>query len=193
MRKKILLLVSLVLTAILVLSGCGEKKPQKLANPCFEGAPNWVIDPTMEGGITGLGSAKIGPAGISFARQEATAAARDEMARNISVKVNNMFKSFTQTTGIGDAQTVDKVASNVSKQVASQLIEGSKVKNQWISPACNELFVLVVQDPNIAKQAVKQAVNTSLKNEQALWQLYQAKKATEEMDKEIEKEFGANK
>jgi len=156
----------------------------------FEGAPNWVLDPTMEGGITGLGSAKIGPAGLSFARQEATAAARDEMARNISVKVNNMFKSFTQTTGIGDAQTVDKVASNVSKQVASQLIEGSKVKYQWISPACNELFVLVVQDPNITKQAVKQAVNTSLKNEQALWQLYQAKKATEEMDKEIEKEFG---
>jgi len=72
----------------------------------------------------------------------------------------------------------------VSKQVASQLIEGSRVKQQWISPNCNELFVLVVQDPNIAKQAVKQAVNTSLKNEQALWQMYQAKKGMEEMDKE---------
>lgn len=189
--KKLYILVVLVLSSVLFLSGCGEKKPAKLANPCFEGAPAWVIDPTMEGGITGLGSAKIGPAGISFARQEATAAARDEMARNISVKVNNMFKSFTQTTGIGDVQTVDKVASNVSKQVSSQLIEGSKVKNSWISPACNELFVLVVQDPNVTKAAVKNSVNTSLKNEQALWQLYQAKKATEEMDKEIEKEFGA--
>jgi len=80
---------------MLLLTGCSEKaKPAKLANPCFEGAPAWVLDPTMEGGITGLGSAKIGPAGISFARQEATAAARDEMARNISVKVNNMFKSL---------------------------------------------------------------------------------------------------
>ena len=39
-------------------------------------------------------------------------------------------------------------------------------------------------------KAVKEQVQTSYKNEQALWQQFQAKKANEELDAEIEKEFG---
>jgi hypothetical protein len=188
MRK--FLLVMFVLAALsFVLTGCGDKKPEPLANPCFNGAPSWVIDPSMEGGLTGLGSAKIGPAGMAFARTEAMAVARDEIARSLSVKVKNMFKNFTQQTGVGDDQTVEKVATNVSKQVASQTLTGARAKNTWISP-CNEMYILVVLDPETAQAAVKKQVQTSLRNEKALWQQFQAKKAQEELDKEIEKEFG---
>jgi ABC-type sulfate transport system substrate-binding protein len=86
----------------------------------------------MEGGLTGLGAAKIGAAGLQFARTEAIANARDEMARTLSIKVKNMFKNFTQVTGVGDAETVDKVSANVSKQVANQTLEGSRAKNVWL-------------------------------------------------------------
>ncbi len=41
----------------------------------------------------------------------------------------------------------------------------------------------------MVKDFIKTQVETSFKNEQALWQLYQAKKAHEELEGEIEKEF----
>lgn len=187
--KKILMLALVLGMFTLFLTGCGDKKPEPLANPCFKDAPAWVIDPTMEGGLTGLGSAKIGAAGMNFARTEAMAVARDEIARSINVKVKNMFKNFTQQIGVGDDQTVDKVATNVSKQVANQTLSGTRAKNTWISP-CNELYILVVLDPDTAQEVVKKQVRTSLRNERALWQQFQAKKGFDELDKEIEKEFG---
>jgi len=187
--RKILYLVLTVIASVVIFSGCAQKAPEPLKNPCLEGAPAWVIDPTMEGGLTGLGAAKIGAAGLQFARTEAIANARDEIARTISIKVNNMFKNFTQVTGVGDEETVDRVSANVSKQVASQTLEGSKAKNVWISP-CNEYYVLVVLDPTAVKQAVAKTTQSSLQNEKALWQQFLAQKAQDELDAEIEKEFG---
>jgi len=144
---------------------------------------------SMEGGMAAVGSAKIGNAGMNFARTEALANGRDELARQMSVKVKNMVKNFTQSTGIGDDETVDKVSSQVSKQVANQTLNGSRQKDSWISPS-STLYVLVAVDPAIVKESIKNAVQTSFKNEQALWQQFQAKKAYDELDKEIDKEFG---
>jgi hypothetical protein len=186
--KKIILAVMFV---SLVAVGCGGKKAEgpEIANPCFNDAPAWVLSPELEGGLAAAGSAKVGAAGMQFAKTEAMASGRDELARILSVKVQNMVKNFTQATGVGDAQTVDKVSSQVSKQVANETLTGSRQKNVWLSP-CNELFVLVVLDPAVVKEQAKQAVQSSYKSDQALWQQFQAKKAYEELDKEIAKEFG---
>jgi len=188
--RKLLYAFLVVLAVGIFLSGCSKKEePKKLEHACLEGAPSWVIDPTMEGGLSGLGSAKIGNAGIQFARTEAISVARDEIARTMEVKVKNMFKNFTQVTGVGDDETVDRVAVNVSKQVASQTLSGSMPKEAWISP-CNEYYTLVVLDPASVQNAVKENALSSFKNEKALWQQFQAKKAHDELEKEIEKEFG---
>jgi ribosomal protein S20 len=177
--------------------GCGgEKQPQVPDfNQCvIDGtqAPQWVCDggATMEGGLFAVGSAEPSALGISFQRQEAVAAARDDLARQIGIKVKNMFKQFQATTGIGDAQTAEKATENVSKQVASQTLAGSRVVKTWRSPK-GTLFVLVgMPDPNAVKTAVKQAVKTSLHNDQALWQKFLAKKADKELDEAVDKEFG---
>jgi len=143
----------------------------------------------MEGGTAAVGSAKIGKAGINFARTEAMANGRNELARQVSVKVKNLVKNFTQTTGIGDSETVEKVSSEVSKHLSNETLIGSRQKEAWISPS-SELYVLVVIDPAAIRHTIKDSVQTSLRNEQALWQMFQAKKAHEELEKEIEKEFG---
>ncbi len=193
--KKMLVSVVMLVGCAVALAGCGGSKTAKIDNKEianeFANAPSWVLDGggTMEGGVAAVGSAAIGKAGMNFARTEALANGRDELARQVSLKVKNMVKNFTQTTGIGDSETVDKVSSQVSKQVANQTINGSRQKDSWISPSSN-LYVLVAVDSSIAKQAIKNAVQTSLKNEQALWQQFQAKKAYDELDKEIDKEFG---
>jgi hypothetical protein len=62
----------------------------------------------------------------------------------------------------------------------------------WISPS-KDLYVLVFIDNETLKTSVKNSVQTSMKNEAALWQQFQAKKAYDDLEKEIEKEFGSYK
>lgn len=188
--KKVMVILAAMAMVCVVAAGCktGDEKPSS-------NLPAWVLVPP-EGGISGVGSAKVGPAGMQTARIEATANARDEMARIMNVRVKNMIKNFTETTGVGDAQTVDKVFTNVSKQVAKVDLTGSQIKKVFLDEKNNELYVLVGLNPEAVSQAsdaMKQAAITSFKNDQALWQKFQAKKGHEELEKEIEKEFGMPK
>ena len=188
MRNVLILVVAI---AALAAMGCGGSKTDAPASPisqCLNGAPDWVIAGGAEGGFTSIGAAQISKAGMQFARTAAMASARDEMARSISIKVNNMLKDFTQSTGIGDDEVVDKVTANVSKQVASQTLNGTVQRSIWQSP-CNELYVLIASDPAVVQAAVKQSVNSSYRNENALWQQFQAQKAQDELDAAISKEF----
>lgn len=196
--KKRIVLYGLSVLLVVVIAGCAStpKEVAKVQEPVmaneFSNAPKWVLNPSLEGGLSAVGSAKVGKAGMQFARTEAMAHARNELANITNTKVKNMVKTFTQSTGTGEAEALDKVASEVSKQVTNQTLSGSKQKDTWISPS-GEFYVLVIVDENVAKDSVKNAVQTSLRNEQALWQQFQAKKANEELDKEIDKEFGAAK
>ncbi|MCP3925931.1 MAG: hypothetical protein GY714_25480 [Desulfobacterales bacterium] len=185
--KKLLLIATVLMLSSLLLVGCGDSKPES-------DLPDWVDNPSLEGGISASGSAKIGAAGRNFAKTEASAQARDEIARQLGVKVKNMVKNFVQVSGVGDDQAVDKATSQVSKQVTSQLLNGSKITKVFVDKTAKpkELYVLVVLDPASianAKAAMKAAVKTSFKNDRALWQQFQAKRADQDLDKEIEKEF----
>jgi len=152
--KKVLATTALAFS-LLGLTGCGVSAPD--FNKCMmDGtqAPTWVCDggAETEGGLFAVGSAEKSALGISFQRTEATASARDALARQIGVKVKNMFKQFQATTGVGDAQTADKATQNVSKQVASQTLAGSKVVKTWRSPT-GTMYVLVgMPDPKQFKQ-----------------------------------------
>ncbi|MBU1172239.1 MAG: LPP20 family lipoprotein [Proteobacteria bacterium] len=187
MRKFMVIMAVMAIACVMVV-GCKSADKQPPSN-----LPAWALVPP-EGGISGVGSAKIGPAGMQTARIEAAANARDEIARTLNVRVKNMIKNFTETTGIGDAQTVDKVFTNVSKQVSKVDLTGSQIKKAHVDQDNNELYVLVAVNPEAvaqASEAMKQAAITSFKNDQALWQKFQAKKGHEELEKEIEKEFGS--
>ncbi len=190
--KKVLLVMIVFMFGCVFLAGCGggsgKIANKEMANE-FKDAPAWVLGGGVEGGNSAVGSARIGNAGMNFYRTEAMSQARSELARQLSLKVKDLVKNFQQVTGIGDDETVDKVSSQVSKQVASQVLTGSKQKDMWVAPS-KELYVLVVIDPDVLKNSVKDSVQTSYKNEKALWQQFQSKKAHEELDKEIEKEFG---
>ena len=195
-----------LLSAALFLTSCGgskqavepaAKQPVEPASDLakeFAGAPGWVLDGggSIEGGQAAVGVAKVGKAGIGFARTEALTDARNELARQQSLKVKDLVKRFTQSIGTGDAETVDRVSSQVSKQVAQQTLIGTRQKEMWLSPTDN-LYVLVVIDNSIVKNSVKDAVQTSFRNEEALYQQFQAKMGHEELEKEVEKEFGEAK
>lgn len=185
------LIYSVIVAVAVGIVGCSSKvdsisqAPKEIINELAD-APKWVLaTQENEKGINAAGSAKIGKAGTQFAITEAEANARDQMARQMQVKVANMVKNFTQQTGVGDGQTVDKVVSSVSKQVTQQELIGTQRKDMWISPS-GELWVLMSMSEQ-SVSAVKNAVKSSFKNDEALHQQVLAKQAQDELDKELEK------
>ena len=96
--KKIVCFTTIFLISI-VLSGCGGDSVTKiqdkdLANE-YANAPQCVLGAAMDQGLASVGSAKKSKAGMQHTRSMAIANARDEMARMMNVKVNNMVKNFT--------------------------------------------------------------------------------------------------
>jgi len=197
--KKLLTTSLLAIGIAGFMAGCNNNQPQKpnIEQCQIEGAkaPSWVCDggATMEGGLFGVGSSEKTPLGISFQRTEAAAAARDALSRQIKTKVENMFKQFQATTGIGNDQTAEKATQNVSKQVSKATLSGSKIMKTWVSPK-GTLFVLVgMPDSKTVANQVKKAVKTTFHNDEALWQEFKAKQADKELDAAVAKEFGSNK
>lgn len=186
MKTKIIL--SLTCAIALMMAGCSTKEPtltpQQIKNE-FTAAPKWVLNATEEQGLSASGSALVGKAGMQFAITEAEANARVQMARQIEVKVSALLKTFTQQTGVKDGQTVDKVISDVSKQLTQQDVVGSKRKDMWISPS-GELWVLMIATPETIN-AIKTTVASSFGKADARYQQELAVKAQADLNSELDK------
>jgi len=196
MKKMIVKSLSVAVIASLFLAGCAEKSAQPKKEVadfrCRQDgilAPQWTCNPHADGSIVALGVAKMNAGDDkSMQRTEAMASARDALARQITVKVSNLFKSFRATTGSGADATFDKSTSDVSKQLASQTLSGSKqIGSSWSNPKTNELFVMVGISNNSVKSKIDKAIKTSFKNDKAMYQKFLASKADGELDKELDK------
>ena len=182
--------LALAASAALVITGCGEQPQPKQEEPDFrchkDGvlAPEWACTPVVDGAIAAVGSAEQTAAGYNMQMTEAMGNARDALARQIEIKVKNKLENFTRTTGVGEGAAVDKVVTNVSKQIASVTMNGSKLIKSWTSPK-GTLFVLVAVPEKSVNKAAKKAVKTSFKNDEALWQQFQSKQALEGLEKEF--------
>ena len=181
-------LIGLIGLGIILFSGCSSKNKITQQSIChIDGtvAPEWIcVGNNQKDMITGIGSAESSPLGFSFQRTEAVSAARDEIAREISLKVKNIFKRFESSTGIQKDKTMEKVVENVSKQLSYETLRNSKILKLWKSPK-GVMYVLV----GMPKNEIVEKIKTSFHNQKALYQKSLAKKAWENLDKEINKEF----
>ena len=154
MLKRIGTLLLVLAAGGLLVSGCA-KKVKKIDNEAleeeFKHAPAWVLNGHAEASISAVGSAVIGKSGMQFAKTEALAHGRNELARQVSTKVKAMVNNFVQQTGLGDEQLVDRFSKQMTKQITNETLSGSRQKDMWISPS-NELYVLVVMDPAAVKE-----------------------------------------
>jgi len=191
MKKIILKSLFASSLAVTAFTGCaGTAQPEVEAayvDPEFKGAPKWVTMPYVEGYIAEIGSAQKNAGNDrGFQREEAMANARDNLAKQISSKVSNMFKKFSSSTGSGDSATFDKSSESVSKQIASETLSGTKQKDAWISRS-GTLYILMVIDTKSVTDMMEKATKTSFKNDKALYQKFLASKAQGSLDKELEK------
>ncbi len=191
MKRTLLILTLVSLVLMLALAGCG-RKVKKIDNALleeeFEHAPDWVLTEYKGEEFSAVGSARIGKGGIQFARTEAIANARSELARQVLVKVRGLVNTFAQHTGIGDDQTLDAFSKQVSKLVTDETLSGSREKDMWISPS-SDLYVLAVLGKTEVKESVRRQVISGYQQDSARWQEFKAKNGNEELDEEIIKAF----
>lgn len=184
---------SLSLAAIIAatMTGCGGAAPEEEADfRCrIDGtlAPEWACGNanSMEGSIVAVGSAPLSQAGQGFSRREAMANGRSNLAQQISTLVKDKVENFTRSTGIGAGESVDKVSTQVGKQVAKVALKGSKQLKYWQHPVNKDIYVLMGAPEAQINDTAKKTVKTSFKNDEALWQQFQAKQGLEGLEKEF--------
>lgn len=189
-------LTKLTLSVVLVafMSACSDKEakpqPQDQLSANFQCkqenvlAPTWTCIPDVPGYYAGVGVAEKSAAGIAHMRRVALMNGRSDLAQQIQTQVKDKIEGFTRATGNGSAETVDKVTTAVTKQVAKVDLKGSKMVNMWQAPS-GAIYILVTVPQSEVNKEVKQAVKTSFKNDEALWQQFQSKQALEQLDKEF--------
>lgn len=154
-----------------------------------QAAPDWVCGALVEGvALSAVGYSEKSAAGPNYMKQMAATAARVELAQVLSVDLQNMVKQYVETTGAGDAETVDRVNSVVTKQVTEQQLIGSKVVRQMPTPS-GGLVVLVGLDPSQAEGVAESILRTSMRSEAALFQKLEAEKSFDELAEEIAKRY----
>jgi len=147
MKKTLLSLIILI-----IITACS-----KVDYSQNEKYPEWVTSPTYENGIAGVGSAKITELGFDFARKEAMASARADLARQIGIKINSTFKSYIARSGVDENSAVDRVVEEVYNDVVSEEISGSRLEKSWESPTGEFFVLMVVDNENIIKKAAESA------------------------------------
>jgi len=182
------LMAGLVMVAV---SGCSDSPaPEKKAQSDFRChqenvlAPKWTCTPFVEGAYAGVGIAQKSAAGMGHMRRIALANGRSDLAQQIQTQVKDKVETFTRATGVSSNETVEKVSTAVSKQVANVDLRGSKAADTWTSPSGN-LYMLVTVPSSTVNKEVKKTIKTSFKNEEALWQQFQSKQAMEGLEKEF--------
>lgn len=184
------LLVLTVLSAVLITACGGKTKPQEVVECNFPDAPTvaapaWVCDqPVTDYPVTAVGSSPKSDAGYDFMKDQAAASARVRLAQQMQVHVMNMVKQYVETTGTGDAETVDQVRTSVSKVITDQTLLGSRIIRNRTSPN-GYLYVLVGIDQENAMYNSQKALRTSMGNDEALWQQFKAEKGFDELTEEI--------
>jgi hypothetical protein len=183
--KKFLKIVVSVFALSFMFVGCGgNNEPAPYVDPEFQGAPKWVMVPFVQGAIAEMGSApKNAGNDRGFQREEAMANARDNLARQISTKVKNMFKSFKSSTSAAGG-TFDKTTETVSKQIAKQTLNGTRQKDMWISRS-GTMYVLMIIDAKSVSALMEEASKSAYGNDEAAYQRFMAAKAQGELDKEL--------
>lgn len=149
-------------------------------------APGWICDEPVEGlEISATGTARQSAAGINFMKNQAAAAARVQIAQMLSTHVQNLTRNYMEVTGAtADTETVDAVATSVSNLVTDQMVSGASIYRTRTSPN-GMMYVLVGMDPATVEAASRTVLQSSMNNDEALWQQFRAEQGYEQLAAEI--------
>ncbi len=154
--------------------------------------PKWVQNMgKYPQGIGYAASAPKSPLGSQTQRDEAIMNARNELGRQIEIRIRNAVSQTSEQMREAGNERGDVLANqfnrNVSRQVVKSTLAGSRPVKQWKDPKSEELYVWVVIDKKNVIARVSDSMKKSLNRAGELH-----KEDLEILDEEIRKTFSAN-
>ncbi|ODS29979.1 MAG: hypothetical protein SCARUB_04916 [Candidatus Scalindua rubra] len=178
MRHKLIICFSLTIV-LLTLWGCSTGTRSGSTEETQSDIPEWFLNRELSDDVYfGMGMAK--KQNPSLAIKAATARARDDIAQQISVKVENLMKDFMQESGVGENAQSLGFTSSVSKQIVSKTLEGSSPDKQF--KAKDGTWYVRVK---YSKADARNAMLESAKREEALFNEFKANQGFEDLEKAI--------
>jgi hypothetical protein len=166
-------------TLLLALTACGGPQSAPAPAPAppaaASQAPAWVDHEEIPDGLAAVGIAQPNPMGDKgFQRTVAVADARAKLAGKLKVKVQSMFTQLNRQvttaaagTGAKPAATdvMDRVISNVTRQVVDQELVGSVTRATWTDPADGSLYLFLVMTREHIDRALAGAAKREIQKE----------------------------
>jgi len=180
---RILIPLLLMLSIVVLVSGCGSSK-QSATGTSAGDVPDWYNKPPSDPNF--LYSAKTAVStDMQMAIDKAANEGRADVARQMEDKVNSLEKRFKEEVGTGEnAQYLDQFTT-ANKQITSNVLIGSKVKEQKFFQEGNSwrAYVLVELPLGAAKEAMLQQI----KNNEQMYTRFRATQTFKELDDEVKK------
>jgi len=147
----------------------------------------WPVQHNRGLNLLGQQIAKMQMASLS--KKTADQRARDEVVMAIRVKVQTMMKDFMQQSGIGEQAQSLQFSESVSKAIASHVLYGCKIVKRQVCPdgTWHSLALWPIGGADELKKEINNQTKKLVKNEQALYNEFKAKKGFEELQKELDK------
>ena len=172
----------------LALLGCGGAKTpqaiqQETVQKTMESIPPWFPAPPADAEhLYGTGTGESGD--MQFAVNKAEQAARVQITSNIEAKVSSLFKTFSEETGVGQDAEFISMSTGVSKTVASEVISGTRIKDQKIVPEGGRYRAYVLMEMAIGEAQAR--LQAQIKAQNRLYTQFRASQGYQELEKEVE-------
>ena len=183
-------ILTMIVFAMVVLSACSQTQPdlqESADSRCVQDgipAPKWTCIPQSydTASTLGLGTLAMSKAGESFTINNAIAEAHNNLATLIQTQVKTKVEHFVHEAGISNQEVVERVETQVFKQLTNATLNDSKHLELWQTP--KSVYILVgISNDAINTVIKKEILNTSHKD--TLWQQFQSKEVLNSLNKEF--------
>ncbi len=170
-----------VLMIIAFVAGCGGSKE---VTPPPSDVPDWYLNPPSDPNFL-FAPKSASSADMQLSIEKATAEARADISRQMEVRVQSLVKKFDEEVGTGNDTQLLSQFTSASKQVTSNVLNGSKVKSQKVGREGNlyRAYVLVQLPIGAAADQLLQ----SMKKNDKTYTRFRATETFKELDDEAKK------
>ena len=152
-----------LIIAALCLAGCASSSAQ---------APQWIDQKgaymrqasDLKDCVAEVGSYKIGAQGEGFARTQAGAAARSQLAQQMSTTVTSAVESYTAQTDVNGASMAEGNSSSLAKAIADKVkLKGSEIFGTFVNHDQETVYALAIVciDNNKLDQIINSAATSA--------------------------------
>jgi hypothetical protein len=175
--KKGLSICLMAIAVVLLTVSCGGT-PAAQQDPNI---PEWLNDIPPEDVLWGIGAAK--QSSIQLSMTAAEARARTSIARQLKLKVDNMFTDYNRDAGTVNNQASLALVENIDRQLTSMQLNGAQPKKRWQAPDGTWWFLVEMK-----KADAKTAIDQLFKSEAASYAEFKADEALRIMDTQLAKQ-----